>query len=556
MISGKIYFIFKICLYFYVFKMTVAAILLSIYVKHTGDRSHNLITDGQSDNESQIYNLLFLIGCTNRGMRFAGVLGYGLYFAQTSTYFCIKYLHRKGREATEKTGLAVFIKNFNLEREQLSSRVDSQIRRVLASNSEYVERLRKAQIARTGRVLARRSMTGEMQMSCNSHHDPAKNLISLDDGQHDDCDYDDLRSPDEFSYTRRCLEELIRQHKFLKHLQRNQSPVFPVNRTREAGELMIKVHCFSSIIFMIVFCVTGSYGTFLALYMAHSAIESDETLSPDMRSFNLMERFDIIWQQLFIWRISEWYAKAVSFMVCGFVDQTKNFTHLKKLMLDLNRKFLLMNENQNHSQSPSTTEGRHLSKYDPEALRLYIKFQIYTNEARLMFKRLEYCVLFVYGGLGFTVILAVSIDGQITNSKLFNYLSIFCVLTLNLILYPCALLTEHCMKVTKLGWSLVANSELSGQPEMGDACRPSDSRRRSPSSMIHRPLQIKIPRHRQRPISAHTSKLWRRVIEDSESLFDLLSCNLFGLVHLNFASVIQFNLYLASVILLLLNNHQ
>lgn len=541
LISERIFFIFKVCLYFHAFKMTVSAILLAMYVRQSDHQ-------GTGGNQAiEIYNLILLIGCKDRGLKFAGVLACGFFIAQISIYFSVRYIHEATRVATNKTGLKMFIQSPDLEQEQLSRRIDSHIRKVLASNFAHAT-LHRSQLTSGSQV---HGVGGWETSYTHSKHTPRRPMLFANEVP---------RSPNGFDETRKYPRELIEQRKYLNQLRIDNSPVWPVNRTKESHDRMIKVYCYSYILSAITFSITGICATALTAYLAYTALRDNQTLRPELRSFNLMERIDLVWEHLFMWRISEWYTESVSFVICGYIDQKRNFDDLQMLLLDFNRMLLQLNENkaQNFNNEDDHHDD-HLPIYDIEALKLYIKFKIYINEARLMFRRAEYCVLFSYGGLGYCVLLASSLDGQMVNSRLFNYLTISCVLILNIALYPCALLTQNCIKVTKLTWSLVANVELSGQSyHLLQMDSSADSSQWTPALYDSRPepLQIKLKHKRQgqRVISANTLLLWRRIIEDSESLLNLLSCNLFGIVHLNFATVFKFNFYVASVVMLLLNH--
>lgn len=406
------------------------------------------------------------------------------------------------------------------------------------------------------------------------------------------------------------LRELATQYAYLIRLIGDKSNIWPPNRDEKWRKtsctnwfymyLMTSCFTFSIMQFCTIIAIkigTDSTQDTLDNYSIKHSLRNEIKLQHEIE-LRLIERFSMIEEHLFVWFAINWFAMPLTLLVSTLFDQARHLYHLRKKFENFIarahefKELELTQRSCRHKREFGNIINRldELTEFefDNEALELYISFQIFCNELSSTFELARFIlnqnVCFVI----FSVLPILCYIKHIPSShyRLFVIFYVCIMLVINGAFYTCGSINASCIKVSKLIWTILASvmqpgttiginrNTINQRPIKRSnkniiSSNNDDDKASSATNKIDvvikdesnnfkdaieklKKISSKYNRRTRATISSHTLLLWHKLARNHELLLEKFECQILGILKLQYTSIIKFNFWLVSLVLIFL----
>lgn len=519
-----------------------------------------------------VYDIMIQTGAIHREMGVVGMMLHTVY-----TVFPVlngQVIHNYIKRINLGKGLLAFIEDQQSELSNINSRLEQYLASVIESNENF-----KQTFAHRMRLELVQAATQRYYNMASIEMHYKRLFISAEHGQQQKHDEQQENDTIEFN-TNTVFTDLAklsndvqlnnmvtRQSEYLERLMKDKSDIWPSNRRDRSyinrANYFIKSYMLISILFW-------TFGQIMVICFNYLAYKS---LYPKL---TLLDRLSMVENHLFVLFLSLNLGDIGSYLIACVLDQRdfRNSLHndyetLKKQLDQLYRIELYFHKTITFNKYHESILHELRCEYNRKALETYISVKIFFHEGPHTISYIQHSGnTLVYTGACILIINLISIrTNESLHLKLLALLWTITILSTNAILLTFAALNGNSLKFTKLIWSLIAQSEsynddhsptngrLSIEAPLGTESKSSQSDRNNGNLKCNQ--KITIDRQQDEVvycITPQTSQLWRRFMQDEESVSNRISCKLLDVFRIDYRFILRLNFWLLSLMMLVLTN--
>lgn len=477
-----------------------------LYVNQTSrpildyDHSKNVET-------SRAYDLLVKFGSVYRELGTAAVFSYAIYTGIVLFYPANPLFRNSRHELYKKEFLVFLSSDSNLSRRMITKQMCDCINLVMESNLNYLKTVIGFMSVKDG---------GSWRRIFSKVHTQAANRQVA--ASFDYCVqaifYKNLLQDKQLKISRpmECLiETLKRQYEYLIVLRRENSNLWPPNRSAKRRQKISMEFLHLQIMVLPIVYTMGQGSTIMAQYLGHNAIENNHQLPDKLREFSFGERCMFFDQFIFTGLAAYWFSSPIVMLIIIFKDLMmfldsikKKFKHFDNLVLKLDdmkcrrhfyiarmrslkqtrHQLLKLNKDgrgmqqsdlldrqivmdqdcrwsiNSHEKMLELEEDEHKIACDREALEIYLNFRIFLKQIEGPMLAAKYImvknIMYICYCLATTLVFFRGIKAE--HLKFIVVLIVLVMALVNGALFVCAKFSSTCVKTFNSMFSLIARS--------------------------------------------------------------------------------------------------
>lgn len=397
------------------------------------------------------------------------------------------------------------------------------------------------------------------------------------------------------------LNELTTQYAYIIRLIEDKTNIWPPNRDERWREisctnwfyLYLAGICFMFTIMNVCTIIVIKIGIDSAKDGGDAMLKSYKYVGlqqSDKVELCLMERLTMFEQLLFVYFATHWFSMPLTLLVSCINDQAKHLYDLRRKIklfikkVDAFKEFEATRKSCRSFEDFECIAGNLVDlpefEFDKDALKLYIRFQMFCNELSSTLKFARYIlnqnVCFIICSVSPSLFYIRHIP--VEHYRLFAIFYIGIMIILNGSLYICGSINASCVQVSKLVWSILASSmqpdlEIRNQKSTRKLVKKSKSILDNDKVEINRKftedlfmehdksrntsdklklITDKFNHQLSSAVSSHTLLLWHKLAVNQELLLEKFQCRILSLLRLEHTSIMKFNFWLVSLVLIFL----
>lgn len=400
--------------------------------------------------------------------------------------------------------------------------------------------------------------------------------------------------------------ELAIQYKHITKLIYDKSSIWPSNRLEDWRKTSRALWFYLYLATASLLFAMNQISTIIAINISIDALNTggdviellkkNETTSQQYNGtteLGLTGRLSMIEQHVFVWFAIHWFLVPLNLLILSLIDQTRHLHYLRRKFEYFISKANEMKEFKagqkydfSKRQNSNTKEPLEFD-FDKEALELYLSFQIFCKELNPTLKLARHIlnqnVCFIIS----TVLPMLAYIKHIPTSHYRLYVTFYfgLMLIINCAFYACGSMNASFTRMSKLIWTILAcvieqdnvifkdtkkfssisnksiKPNLRGEKVLEIAeCTSTKDRATTTTKGSETTGRIVIDNSKMKfgdfkngyIISSHTLSLWNKLANNHELLLEKFDCQVLGILKLEYTSIIKFNFWLVSLVLVFL----
>lgn len=521
------------------------------------------------NNLKLVQNLMIFFGQIHRADGTTGVLFYSLSISVILTFNLIKIVSG-GKIFNVLSGnrMMLFLAKPELEGRIVRRKIGIILDKMIYSNKNFTDRFVKYVIKIEGDEKENRhplyGASGTNQNPVRNSFRDIEMLGSQQENSHSEI-FNDLAAQLEIT------EGLLKQRQHLIKLKEYPANIWPPTRNTAWFYKLRNLGALLYIHFSIYVWIFGQIWLSISFYLGYQTVKDSNEFGQENRQYSLKERL-LCAEYHFLT-----YMLMFSFMPT-FLTYTINLfyqvAHLKELWPRMNSIYGRVTQCESwlyHSNQNLNNDFKFFKQIksdlkfecDKKAIELYINYQIFRDEIRLAVR---------VGSTASNQIVSFLIISLLPNLAFFKYapeshiptlllVGLSIVMSANIPFLICASSNTSCNRFAKGAWSLLAFANghnfylyqlAMDRTNMGIYRKNHDQYKLSLQYLENQPMK-QAPDYgyiSESFISPHTMLLWRRLVENHQTVTNDFVCKLFGVFKINYSGILKFNHWLVWVALI------